>query len=403
MISFKKYKVQRGDTIEKIANKIGIPVKDVRAFHNQHCEISDLVEFGLPIRFVEYILLSDLNSYVDSKLSEQKALKKVFSNSENLLRLAWIENYTQEYGTIIQFRQNNQLKNKVHFTSKVEFLREQDNHFIVKLQVNQVYINDKEPNLVIEEFASEISKVLYPIVLCLTDRGAIHSILNVEDIHRRWKDLKPAILKYYKGGNVIQRLIYSFEKSIGSESLLRRSFEEHPFFQIFFAPIYQNHSSDLSFTSFGFQTQTFQSIDEFQTATSKICVRRKEIVSRINFNKGLDPFDESDKDVGDLKEIDLRKEEFERGKLEDGIDKNLDFQYKLHQDNKTIFSVSGFINSRLSNKTISTIEFETYAINNKKQKTEILNPVSGQIDWNLEIINEKEIKEPGFWEGFWGR
>ncbi|MDQ8015073.1 MAG: LysM domain-containing protein, partial [Flavobacterium nitrogenifigens] len=101
MIRFKKYKVQRGDTIEKIASKIGIPVKDVRTFHNQHCEISDLIEFGLPIRFVEYILLPDLKSYVDSKLSEQKALKKVFSNSENILRLTWIKNVKHEYGTII--------------------------------------------------------------------------------------------------------------------------------------------------------------------------------------------------------------------------------------------------------------------------------------------------------------
>ncbi|MDQ8014869.1 MAG: hypothetical protein REI96_20645, partial [Flavobacterium nitrogenifigens] len=298
---------------------------------------------------------------------------------------------------------NNRLKNKVHFTSEVEFLREQDNHFIVKLQINQVYVNDKAPNLVIEEFASEISKVLYPIVLCLTDRGAIHSILNVEDIQRRWKDLKPSILKYYKGGNVIQRLIYSFEKSIGSESLLRRSFEEHPFFQIYFAPIYQNHSSDLSFTSFGIQTQTFQSVDEFETATSKICVRRKEIVSRANFNKDLELLDEYGKSLEDRKEIDLRKKEFEMGKLEDEIDKNLNFEYKLHHDNKTIFSVTGFVNSRSSNKTISTVEFETYAINYKEKKEEILNPVSGQIDWSLEVINEKEIKEPGFWEGFWGR
>ncbi|MEN0008916.1 LysM domain-containing protein [Flavobacterium nitrogenifigens] len=403
MIRFKKYKVQRGDTIEKIASKIGIPVKDVRTFHNQHCEISDLIEFGLPIRFVEYILLPDLKSYVDSKLSEQKALKKVFSNSENILRLTWIKNVKHEYGTIIQYRENNRLKNKVHFTSEVEFLREQDNHFIVKLQINQVYVNDKAPNLVIEEFASEISKVLYPIVLCLTDRGAIHSILNVEDIQRRWKDLKPSILKYYKGGNVIQRLIYSFEKSIGSESLLRRSFEEHPFFQIYFAPIYQNHSSDLSFTSFGIQTQTFQSVDEFETATSKICVRRKEIVSRANFNKDLELLDEYGKSLEDRKEIDLRKKEFEMGKLEDEIDKNLNFEYKLHHDNKTIFSVTGFVNSRSSNKTISTVEFETYAINYKEKKEEILNPVSGQIDWSLEVINEKEIKEPGFWEGFWGR
>lgn len=46
MSNFRKYKVQRGETIEIIAAKIGIPAVDVRAFHNRYCELSDLVEIG---------------------------------------------------------------------------------------------------------------------------------------------------------------------------------------------------------------------------------------------------------------------------------------------------------------------------------------------------------------------
>jgi hypothetical protein len=75
----------------------------------------------------------------------------------------------------------------------------------------------------------------------------------------------------------------------------------------------------------------------------------------------------------------------------------------LHHSNNNIFSIIGFINSRQNDKTISTIEFETYERGKKKEKKEILNPISRNIDWNAEIINEKEISEGGFWDKFWGR
>lgn len=389
MNSFKKYQVQKGDTIESIADKIGIPAAEVRAYHNRHCKISDLVEMRLPLRHIEYILLPTLESYVDSKLSEKDTIKPVFRNSENKLRLLSINDLKLEYGTIIHYRENNQLKNKVHFTSQIEFVKEIDNHFIVTLQINEVYINNREPDLVMEKLADKISKALYPVMLCLNVKGEIHDVINIEEIQKRWKLIKPSLLQYYKGGVVVEKLIASFEKNISSAPLLQRSLKQHPFYQVYFSPLYQTYSSDLSVTYDDFDLKTFQHLDQFQTSTGKICLRR----SCLSLNKSS---------LMENTHIDWNEAVFQIGKLPHGVDKNIHLHYKLHPNTKTIFSVTGFINSRKNTETISSTEFETYEIINKKQKSEMVNPISSKIDWSAEIINKNEIKQKGFWESFWG-
>lgn len=389
MNDFKKYQVQKGDTIEGIAKKIGIPADEVRAFHNRHCDIRDLVELRLPLKLIDYILLPGLEEYIESKLSERNAIKKVFFKSDHNLRLTSIQNLKLEYGTIVHYKENGQLKNKIHFTSQIEFVREEDDFFIAWLQINQVYINDKEPDLTIEKLADKISKTLYPVKIALNSNGQLHSILNIQDIQRRWVIMKPSILEYYKGGSELGNLISSFEKNIQSASLLKRSFEEHPFYQIYFAPIYQNYSPDLSFSSNHFQSKRFLSIDEFQTSTGKVRLGYKGIdLSKVNLSEKT--------------ENDLSKSEFEIGKIEEGIDKNMDFRYKLHFFYNSIFSITGFINTRKDSKTISTIEFETYEISTKKPKKEIMNPIAKEIDWSDEIINKEDIRPKGFWKKFWG-
>ncbi|MEZ0129997.1 hypothetical protein AB9T88_09640 [Flavobacterium sp. LBUM151] len=400
MNNFRKYKVQKGETIEIIAEKIGIPAFDVRAYHNRYCELSDLVELGLPIRRAEYILLPPLRSDSHSQESEISTPKKVKLGHDNSLRLIAENGIKKEYGTIILYKENNKLINKVHFTSQIEFLKRYNDFSIVEYQINQVYINNKEPEMVIEQLADKTSKVLYPIVMSLNKNGEIHEILNIEAIQKRWEILKPSILEYYKGGDVITKLLSSFERSIQSASRLKRSLADHPFYTIYFAPIYQNYSPDLSFTNNDFELETFQSIDEFQSATSKILVRRKGVGrSKVNFDENSQLHDHTLKNTA----INLEKEEFQIGKLDQGIHNNMDFQYKLHHSNNSIFSIVGFINTRKNNKTVSTVEFETYErVKKKESKKELQTPISEEIDWNAEIINEKMITKRGFWDEFWG-
>ncbi|KUJ59739.1 hypothetical protein AR687_21275 [Flavobacteriaceae bacterium CRH] len=400
MNNFRKYKVQKGETIEIIAAKIGIPAVELRAYHNQYCELSDLVELGLPIKWAEYILLPSSETVDNTKLSENSP-KKVKLGNNNNLRLFTENGLKQEYGTIILYKENNQLINKIHFTSQIKFIKKYNDFSIVEYHINQVYINNKEPEMVIEQLADKTSKALYPIVLSLNSNGEIHEILNIEAIQERWQILKPSILEYYQGGDVITKLLSSFERSIQSASLLKRNLTEHPFYTTYFAPIYQNYSPDLSFTNNDFEVETFQSIDEFQSATSKILVRRKGVVkSKVNFDENL----HSQNGMHDYNlqkiQLNLEKVVFQSGKLDEGIDGNMDFQYKLNNSYNTIFCIAGFINTRKDTKTISTIEFETYEKIKKKEQKML--PISEEIDWNSEIINEKMEKKRGFWDNFWG-
>lgn len=257
--------------------------------------------------------------------------------------------------------------------------------------------------MVIEQLANETSKILYPIVMSLNSNGEIHEILNIEEIQKRWEILKPSILQYYKGGIVITKLLSSFEKIIRSPTLLKRNLAEHPFCTIYFAPIYQNYTSDLSFSTINFELETFQKVDEFQSPTSKILVRRKGVLrSKVDCEDPLQ-FQDRQLDHDSQKiEINLDKAVFKVGEVEDGIHHNMNFQYKLHHSNNSIFSIVGFMNTRKDSRTIVTIEFETYEIVKKKEKKEVQPPISEDIDWSSEIINENRVVKRGFWDIFWG-
>ncbi|OXA85641.1 hypothetical protein [Flavobacterium hercynium] len=403
MNSFRKYKVQRGETIEVIATKIGIPAVEARAFHNKYCELSDLVEFGLPIRRTEYILLPPLASETDLQLSDNNTPKKVILGNNNSLRLIAANGLKQEHGTIIRFKENNRLLNKVHFTSQITFLEINNDFSIVEYHVNQVYVNEKEPEMVVEQLADATSKALYPIVLSLNKNGQIHEILNIEAIQKRWELLKPSILQYYNGGNVITQLITSFERSIQSAPLLKRNLEEHPFYTIYFAPIYQDYTSDFSFSSNDNNLEIFQDINEFQTKTSKILLSRKGITKpKSNLVETALIHEDLNNNISKNSKFNLEQAAFEIGKLDDGMHHNMEFNYKLNHSNNTIFSIEGFINTRNDNNTITTIEFETYEKVHKKEQKEIINPVSEEMDWSSEIINEKVVKKRSFWDEFWG-
>lgn len=229
-----KYEVRHGDTVESIALKVGIPAADIRAFHNKYCEIWQLIEFGLPIKNTQYVLIPSLNSFLKKEEKKENALNKVIFGSDKTLHLSAIKELQRKYGTTVYYKENNRLINKIHFTSQIYFIKNQDDFTIVEFKINQVYINNKEPDLIIEKLADKTSKVLYPIVLALNKNGEIHKILNIEDIQRRWKNLKPSITSYYKGGNEVTELIASFEKNIQTAVLLKRSLAQHPFYKIYF-------------------------------------------------------------------------------------------------------------------------------------------------------------------------
>lgn len=55
-MNHKTYKIQKGDTLESISKKLDITPFELKNFHNNHCELKDLIGSKIP-KHLNFILL----------------------------------------------------------------------------------------------------------------------------------------------------------------------------------------------------------------------------------------------------------------------------------------------------------------------------------------------------------
>ena len=70
------YKIRKGDTLESVANELGLEAQELRRYHNIYCEISDLIEADFKSH-LEYLILAPdkIKEDADEKKLEEKQVR----------------------------------------------------------------------------------------------------------------------------------------------------------------------------------------------------------------------------------------------------------------------------------------------------------------------------------------
>lgn len=140
----------------------------------------------------------------------------------------------QTYGVVLHFDN----KTKVHFKAEVSCRRQIDEvHYLFEVNRQQVYINQKEPDLLIERLSDDLGKVLYPLSLVVNHEGFIESIANHPDLLQRWEQRRPDLERYYTG-KIAEDIISRMDKAMRQESVIRNKLRQDWFLAMFFSGIY---------------------------------------------------------------------------------------------------------------------------------------------------------------------
>ncbi|QNK63440.1 hypothetical protein H7F33_02710 [Pedobacter sp. PAMC26386] len=168
-----------------------------------------------------------------------------FSAKHSLLLKLIAPHFSRKYGFAVSFLDGTE-KNRLKYEVEVSYLRtipEEARIFKID-RLSTVYIDDTEPDLLVDQLAYETGKVFYPLIAEIDFDGKFIGIGNIEEIQERWIKLREEISEYFVGEEV-ERYLELMDEAIADEELLHESIENDFFIHTYFSNIYKSYTSSL--------------------------------------------------------------------------------------------------------------------------------------------------------------
>lgn len=279
----KKYYVKRKESLESIANELGISSENLRGYHNRFCELNDLLSAkGENLQKVGYILIP--YSIEQLKINKEK---------EVLLKTFALEQKPTETLTYLILQNiDMQVSGDSIVDSETEILwkykKEQNqNSFYAELfqKEHQVkYI--KSIYRALTEYMQKFNKPLEHLNVKLRPSGEIKEILNQKDIEDKWlllkEELSPEMGDTLEEKQMLEGGDNDFKNSLPllKNSLLHR---------LFFMDLYKSYTISDTFYSIAPLKYTSQIFNQ-----EEIFLITKQKIEKNNYSVKIKFFSEAD-------------------------------------------------------------------------------------------------------------
>lgn len=177
-MSYNKYKIEKGDTLSKIASKFGISPNQLREYHNRYCSLDDLLSGNekLPKHLKEILLPEGQLTY---KEKVEKSLDTHFSLGKE-------KQYKIEIDNSFFIKKNLMSQNQ---TESVWEISEENNNAYIKVQDTQIIkYNSQLKDLM--DLVKEINKSSDYLVIALNSDGTMGEVINKKEIIDKWEAIK---------------------------------------------------------------------------------------------------------------------------------------------------------------------------------------------------------------------
>ena len=210
MSTHKLHIVQKGETLQSIAEKYHISVEALRRYHNTYCELSDLIEEKLTHHkkiFIPQVVPENTNE----NIATTTVKKPILSYAPHHCRY--------QYGVTITIEEAGK-KDELKYEVGVKWVQKYEEYHIFEIDRNsKIYINEEETNLIADVLAYKTSKVLYPMHILVSDKAELVDIATYNKYRERWKTVKEEVLKEFTG-EVVTSYLKKIEDVLKEPSLL---------------------------------------------------------------------------------------------------------------------------------------------------------------------------------------
>jgi len=112
----------------------------------------------------------------------------------------------------------------------------------IERMLDDVYINDRPPDLPVDMLAYETGKIFYPLLVEVSTQMKWLGVRNRKEILQRWEKKLPNLRRYYTGEEAGSYLNRMTEK-MASPASLNRIFEDDLFIRVYFRSLYADETS----------------------------------------------------------------------------------------------------------------------------------------------------------------
>ncbi|KIA97028.1 hypothetical protein OA93_15645 [Flavobacterium sp. KMS] len=282
-------------------------------------------------------------------------LKKVLLENDNTIQFNPFDE-NRVYGFTLQNFEDDNLISTVHYKVDIVCIQSYNSsNFSFDINREQVYIDNLAPDLKIEQIADNCSQAIFPIRVKVSEEGDILDIINHNAIKDRWLPIKERLSQYYQG-NIISEILLKIESVLVNKKLLTESISKMWFFHLYFKPLYieydldQAHNSVWESPVFGNQIIKYdvqQMIEEYYSVTDKIYINIKgKSADKRTINEVLNRCEYPKSDMAGIKV--------------EPLNSDMEVQYKLYGEDKSIFSIIGTYKTKITEKIQKTTQIEIY-------------------------------------------
>lgn len=191
MQKFNRHTVQNSETLQSIASLYGIDADALKLFHNNRCEVKDMILIGLTGQkelFLPRTAVTDKNRLV--KFGPGNTLP------------FHPENSFQKYATAITI-DNGKQRSELKYETSVRWLKTENKlHFFEIDRTSALYLNEEEVNEIADLLAYKTSKVLYPLQISTDQQGKFNAVENLSVFKERWPAVKEEVYQVFDGETV---------------------------------------------------------------------------------------------------------------------------------------------------------------------------------------------------------
>lgn len=181
----------------------------------------------------------DFGTDIIDKIDDERQSAKAFIFNNDLV-FPFIKE-TQVYLVSIKYFSNDEEQPSKRLDYKIALRsgESKESHSLA-IEKFDFFINNQEPNFIIEQLFDEINKTIYPVHLEVNRYGAMENIRNIEDIQSRWEKKKTK-LKERTTGKTFYDICREFEKLCNNPLKFEMTFEKDLFFSLFFNSFYRSY------------------------------------------------------------------------------------------------------------------------------------------------------------------
>jgi hypothetical protein len=175
--------------------------------------------------------------------------KVVFGDNYSLVMAQIPEGFKKNYGYVLTIN-NGRKSNTIKYEVDITYLKAtpQRTRLFEIARTSIVFINDMEPDLLVDKLAYEVGSVFYPLKIEVNFDGSFLAVANPDEIRKRWYTRKGEITNYFKGEHA-DRYCQMMEKVIANDDRLNRALKNDYLIVTYFSPIYKSYTPQFAFTN----------------------------------------------------------------------------------------------------------------------------------------------------------